>query len=183
MWSEPLRVLWLAFPVMFAAAIHIVVLRLKLMEGLKKPLDGGRTWRGRRIFGDNKTIRGALIMVAASVIGAMLQGVLRVRALEYFDYGRADLPLVGFLLGLGFVAAELPNSFLKRRFDVKPGQRGGPIFVILDQIDSVIGGLGLLCFVWLPPARVWILALLLCSLAHIAFNGVFVMVGLKKSVF
>src|SRR5262245_27744781 len=187
-WSELLhlsaRVLYLAFPVLAAAAAHIVVLRLDLLRGLKAPLDFGLTLRGRRLFGPNKTWRGALVMVAGSAVGMALQQRVRLPALELFDYGRVNAWLLGALLGLGFVLGELPNSFLKRRCGVPPGgQAPGPWywpFTLLDQVDSVIGGLLALALVWVPPREVAAAALVLCPLAHVAFNLVFVWAGLKE---
>ncbi len=180
---EPLRVLWLAFPVMFAAGVHIIVIKRDCLSQLKRPLDGGRSWRGERIFGDNKTVRGALVMVTASGVGMGLQGVFRLRELEYFDYGQTNLVVAGMLLGFGFVLGELPNSFAKRRFGFSPGQHAGPLFAVLDQVDSIIGVLLVMHLIWVPALRVWIWALALGSGVHIAFNSVFVMVGLKRSVF
>lgn len=183
LWSSG-QVLWLAFPVMFAAAIHIAVIRLDLWPWLQKPLDFGRTLRGRRLFGANKTWRGALVMMSASSLGMALQQAIRVPALELFDYGTVSGWLVGGLLGLGFVLAELPNSLLKRQFNVPPGQqatgRAYWVFTALDQVDSVAGCLLALGLVWLPPWRVVVMALTLCSLVHVAFNLIFVMVGLKR---
>jgi hypothetical protein len=176
-------VLYLALPVMAAGAVHIVVLRCNLLRRLKAPLDCGLSWRGRRLLGDNKTWRGALVMVGAAAPVMALQQHWRLPRLELFDYGRVSAWLCGTLLGLGFVLGELPNSFLKRRCDIAPGQQAHGarywLFLLLDQIDSVVGGLAALALVWQPPWRVVAAALLLCSLAHIAFNLVFVAVGLK----
>ncbi len=181
---EVLRVLWLAVPVMVAAAVQIAAIKLKLLERLKVPIDRGATFRGKRLFGDNKTWRGLLIYAAVSAVAIVPQGIYRLPKLEYFDYGDdATLLLAGFLLGLGFALGELPNSFLKRQRGIGAGQRGGPGYVILDQIDSLIGCLLLLCFVWVPPLQVWLVTLVLCSGLHMLFNGVFVLLGLKKSVF
>ncbi len=182
-WIEPLRVLWLAFPVMLAAGVHIIVIKKNWLAFLKRPLDGGRTWRGVRVFGDNKTVRGALIMITAAGFGMWLQGIVRLPSLEYFDYGETNLIAGGSLLGLGFVLGELPNSFLKRRRGFAAGQHAGPFFAFLDQVDSVIGVLLLMYVIWTPPLRVWLWALALGSGVHIAFNSVFVLLGLKTSVF
>ena len=46
---------------------HAPVLRYDLLRSLKRPLDGGATIRGRRVFGDNKTWRGAIVMFAGTV--------------------------------------------------------------------------------------------------------------------
>ena len=177
------RVLWLALPVMVAAAAQIAVIKLDWLRFLKGPIDGGRSFRGRRLFGDNKTWRGAWVYVGVTVLAILPQGRWRLPELEYFDYGAESLPLAGFLLGLGWVLGELPNSFLKRQLGIAPGQRGSPFFVLLDQVDSLIGCLLLLCFLWVPPWQVWVVILVLCSGLHMVFNGVFVLLGLKKSIF
>ena len=177
------RVLWLALPVMVAAAVQIAVIKLDWLKALKGPIDRGCRFRGERLFGDNQTWRGAVVYVAVTVLAILPQGYWRQPQLEYFDYSEVSLPLAGFLLGLGWVLGELPNSFLKRQIGIAPGQRGSPFFVLLDQVDSLIGCLLLLCLVWIPPWQVWLVILVLCSGLHMLFNGVFVLLGLKKSIF
>lgn len=179
---EPLRFAWLAAPVVVAAIVHLVVLRFHWLEPLRVPLDGGARWRGRRVFGDNKTVRGALVMIAVSMAIAVLQGMVRIPALEYFDYGTMNLPLLGMLLGLGFVVGELPNSFIKRQLDVAPGVHGGPWHAVADHLDSVIGALLILSLIWIPPLRVWLIAMVLGAGVHIAVNGLFVLLGVKRRV-
>lgn len=182
---EPLRVLWLSAPVILAALVHTAVIRLRLLERLKVPLDGGRTFRGRRLFGDNKTWRGAVVMIAGTTTVALLQSVARAPWLEYegLDHSPRGMALVGALLGLGFVLGELPNSFLKRQRDVAPGARGTPLFVILDQVDSLFGCLACLCVAWVPPWTVWAWVLLLGAGAHMLVNWVMVRAGVKQRVF
>jgi hypothetical protein len=181
--QECAAVLYLAFPVMFAAALHIVVIHYDMLAIWKIPIDFGRSFHGCRIFGDNKTWRGALLMVAGSSLGMALQRCARARGLELFDYGQVNVWLYGALLGLGFVLGELPNSFLKRRYGIPPGwQAEGAkywFFTFLDQVDSVVGGMLALALAWVPPWGVVATALVMCSLVHIAFNFVFVWLGLK----
>lgn len=181
------QILWLALPVMVAAATHIAVIRTNVLSALRSPLDFGHTFRGRRLFGDNKTWRGMVVMVGVSSAGMVLQQRMRIPALELFDYGSVNGWACGALLGLGFVLAELPNSLLKRQFDIPPGQqatgRAYWIFTGLDQVDSVAGCLLALAVVWLPPWQVVLIALTLCSLVHVGFNLLFVLVGLKRRAF
>lgn len=183
LWLEPVRFAWLAAPVVAAALVHVVVLRYKWLEWLRIPLDGGAVWRGRRVFGDNKTVRGAVVMIGVSTVATILQGVFRLPSLEYFDYGAANLPLVGMLLGLGFVAGELPNSFVKRQLGVAPGAHGGVWHTLADQLDSVVGALITLSFVWVAPLYVWVLALVMGTGLHVAVNGLFVLLGVKRHIF
>ena len=83
-----MRALWVFVPVLGAPLLHAPVLALDLLPGLKRPLDGGASWRGRRILGDNKTWRGALVMVTGVVAAAGL--------LSLYDQG--DFVLVVWLL-------------------------------------------------------------------------------------
>ena len=55
--------------VLGAPILHAPVLALDLFKALKRPLDCGATIGGRRIFGDNKTWRGAIFMVGGSGAG------------------------------------------------------------------------------------------------------------------
>jgi hypothetical protein len=47
--------LWLFLAVLGAPLLHAPVLTWDLLRPLKRPLDGGATFRGRRVLGDNKT--------------------------------------------------------------------------------------------------------------------------------
>jgi hypothetical protein len=180
---EPVRFGWLAVPVVVAALVHVIVLKFRWLESLRIPLDGGASWRGRRIFGDNKTVRGAVVMIGVSALVALLQGVFPIRRLEYFDYQQAGPLLVGALLGIGFVAGELPNSFVKRQLDVPPGAHAGVWHTLADQLDSVIGALVVISLVWVPPLRVWVMAMVLGTGLHMGVNAVFVLLGIKRSIF
>ncbi|RMG18911.1 MAG: CDP-archaeol synthase [Planctomycetota bacterium] len=183
---EVLRALWLSVPVLFAAALQILVIKQDWLRRLKRPIDGGRCLGGVRVFGDNKTWRGLLVYVGGAAVGALGQGLLRFPRLEIpgVDYARPlELALLGALLGLGFAVGELPNSFCKRRRGIAPGARGSPFWVVMDQVDSLFGCLLALCVLWIPPWTTWAVVLGLGVGLHIAFNGVFVLLGLKKSVF
>lgn len=135
------QLLYLFAPLFFAAACSGLVLRFDLLKPLKTPLDLGATFRGRRLFGDNKTWRGLLVVAGGSAIGGVLQAAL------FSDPGAWSIRdghpvLVGALIGVGAVAGELPNSFLKRRLDIAPGRSaGGPagvLFYLLDQVDLLV---------------------------------------------
>jgi hypothetical protein len=136
--------------------LHAPVLRYELFPALERPLDGGTTWRGRRLLGDNKSWRGALTMW----LGAALAALALSRVPGYWsrlpvELQRAGGALFGALLGLGTVLAELPNSFLKRQLDIAPGSRRlsvlGVLLIILDQGDFVLG-------IWLTMAPIWVMS-------------------------
>jgi hypothetical protein len=112
------------------------------------PVDGGVTFRGRRLFGNNKTFRG----IGAGALGTamclafqarMLHHVPAIRALEYVDYSTIGPWRFGLILGLTRMLSELPNSCLKRQMDIPPGGFGTGIwwlvFYILDTLDYLPG--------------------------------------------
>lgn len=173
-------------PVLGAPVLHAPVLRLDLFRGLKAPLDGGRSWRGRRLLGDNKTWRGALFMVGGIVLAAL--------ALWQWPWYRDHLPdpvhdagplVLGLLVGLGTVLGELPNSFFKRRLGVAPGtqRRGlaGALLSLLDQGDLVLGIWVLLAPVYVVPVVWLVVAFALVSVIHMAINLVGYAVGARAA--
>jgi hypothetical protein len=88
---------------------------------------------------------------------------------------RASTPLlVGFLIGLGTVLGELPNSFLKRQLDIAPGSRrrspGGVALAVLDQGDLVLG-------IWVCLAPVWVMPLWLAAVAFAAIAAIHAVVN------
>jgi hypothetical protein len=82
-----------------------VCIRTGLLGGLALPIDGGRRWPGRRLLGENKTLRGVVAVAPGTQPGGML-GLL-FHALDQVDVvagaGAVLLwvvkPLAGFALG------------------------------------------------------------------------------------
>ena len=178
---------WVLLPVLGALLAHAPVLKWDLFGRLKRPVDGGRTLRGRRLFGDNKTWRGALFMTAGPTVAAVL--------LHRWGWYRRRLPaeirdappaLVGALLGLGVFTGELPNSFLKRQLDIPPGgQRrdaAGIAISIADQADFAVTSLVLLRPVWRWSARDAAEILAVVVAVHVPLNVVGYAVGARKSL-
>lgn len=142
------RAAWAIAPVLVAGLVHVAVLKVDAMPWLAIPLDGGRTWRGRPLLGPNKTLRGLLLMPAATALAVRLQfaaetAAPRLAALSVRDPDRGGAWTAGSLLGLAYIAAELPNSFLKRRLGIPSGGQarrlGGTVQYVIDQGDSVLG--------------------------------------------
>ena len=178
--------LWLFLAVLGAPILHAPVLRWNLLPALARPLDGGATLGGRRLLGDNKTWRGALCMTAGVVLATLV--------LWQWGWWRDQLPgavrdstplLVGLLIGLGTVGGELPNSFLKRRLDIAPGQRrhsaGGVALAVLDQGDLVIGIWVALLPIWTMPVWLAAIAFAAVALIHAAINVVGYAIGARAA--
>lgn len=183
-------------PVIMAGILNMVWVRLKLGNRLTVPMDGGRVLTdGRRLFGDNKTWKGFWGMVILGILTGLLWGAfLKGRTLErmnLFYLVRDNSPawsgLTGGLSGLCYALAELPNSFLKRRLDIRPGKnpRGlwKPVFIFLDQADSVIGCLLLIRLVYPYDFRFFLVAVLAGAATHLVINMLLYFLKLRKNMF
>jgi hypothetical protein len=185
------RALWLALPVVLGGLTHVAVIRAGWLPGLAVALDGGATLRGRRLLGDNKTLRGALVMIAATSAWTAAQWLAHragAAPWRWHPIDPAELAWwkVGPLLGAGYILGELPNSALKRQLDIRPGgpARGGlrPLFWLLDQLDSAVGVLALLALVWSPPAGIALALIAVCLVVHPAVAALMMMLGLKARI-
>ena len=177
---------WTFLPALGSPLAHAPVLRYDLLRGLKRPLDGGRSMRGRRILGDNKTWRGALMMTGGTVVAS----VLLHRAAWYRERLPDDVreagPLsVGLRLGVAVVAGELPNSFAKRRLGIAPGTQrrsvAGVAVSLVDQADWVPAAWLLLAPVHrLTPREAAAVAAIVTTI-HLPINVVGYAVGARTS--
>jgi hypothetical protein len=187
-----LQALWLALPVMLAGVVHIAVIHRGCLAVLARvPLDAGVTIRGRRLFGNHKTLRGALTMIGATIGFAGVQTVLCHHAawaqrLSLIDPDHVSPLVWGALMGGGYVAGELPNSFVKRRLGVAPGEAAsGPLavlFWVVDQIDSLAGVLVFISITWVPPLAIGVLLAGLTLVVHPTMALIMVALGLKHRV-
>jgi CDP-diglyceride synthetase len=185
-----LQLLWLALPVIVAGVVHLLVLKLDLLPALRKmPIDGGATFRGRRLFGDNKTWRGAVVTIASTTVTAWLLAELHSccwHLPSLVPFAETHAVAWGLLLGIGYIVGELPNSFVKRQIGIGPGERGsgfaGRAFWIVDQLDSLVGMLVFVSPVWQPPLRLVLLLVGVMLVAHPIGAWIMVAFGLKDRI-
>ena len=101
------------------------------------PVDGYLMFRGKRVLGDHKTVRGIICGTLTGFLFFLLQRLVRNTFLgswELVDYSK--LPFyTGFLLGLGGLIGDSTKSFFKRQIGVEPGKS----FFPWDQIDWILG--------------------------------------------
>jgi CDP-2,3-bis-(O-geranylgeranyl)-sn-glycerol synthase len=145
------------------------------------PIDFGRKLRKRRIFGNNKTVRGLIFGVLSAVLFTYVQFLLSsysfFKSLGFFDY--SNWLTVGLLIGFGVMTGDLAGSFIKRRFSIKPGSP----FLIFDQLGTAIGFLIFILPVYVPPVSVVIASLIISFFLHILVNLAGYYLGLKKNKF
>lgn len=180
---------FLVLSFVIAGFVQTFWLRSPFSKRFQVPIDGQGKFRGKRIFGDNKTWRGFAAMVPAvgiAFIALRLSFELLPAALSdglwplsWFQYG-----VLGCLVGLGFMIGELPNSFIKRQLDIPPGEAPSqpfvrPICFVVDRFDSILGGMIVLSFVVPLPWLTWLFILIIGPIIHLAFNFLLFQLGVK----
>jgi len=141
------RAAWLILPVVLGGLGHVAVLKTDFLRTLAVPLDGGAHWRGRPVFGANKTWRGMVVMTGSTAVASGAQAALTRRlrwrwAIGVEESARLNAWAFGALYGITYCLAELPNSVVKRRLGIAPGaraRRGAWLQYVVDQADSVVG--------------------------------------------
>jgi CDP-2,3-bis-(O-geranylgeranyl)-sn-glycerol synthase len=139
---DVLFVLWVFTPAGIANMVPILAAHIPALERFDTPIDFGKTFRGKRIFGDHKTWRG---IIAGIIVATLILALQQVLVLQYdwfrwlangLDYSQLPTLLVGPLFAIGALGGDAIKSFFKRQVGVAPGKSWFPF----DQIDYIIGG-------------------------------------------
>lgn len=171
-----------------AGFMHSAWLRAPVSRRLMMPLDGGRSLRGRRIFGENKTVRGFVVMVpgAALAFWALSRIVLfaGMPPDALWPLSAAGFAALGAWAGLGFMLGELPNSFVKRQLGVAAGEapRSGSMRLlsfVVDRVDSIIGMLAAVSLAAPTPWMTWVWVLVIGPIVHLGFSTLLFRLGVK----
>jgi hypothetical protein len=180
-----LELLLVASPVILAAIFHMIVVRYNWASAMTYPLDHGLTFRSRRIFGKNKTYRGVVVMVIASIALTYFYAFLvskssSVAALNLLDFEHYSPLVYGVIYGLGYVLGELPNSFAKRQLSITEGKSNSFIQRLIDQLDSVVVTLLIMMpfsnFTW----RHFWAGIIFYGLLHLVINYLLYLLKLRK---
>lgn len=128
---------WFFLPAGVANMTPVLANYVPPLNNWKTPLDFGYSYRGKRIFGDNKTWRGFVMGIfTGGLTGFLVQETV---------YGFVDWPqylvgpgiALGAVMGGGALLGDAAESFFKRQRGIGPGKSWYPF----DQIDYIIGGL------------------------------------------
>ncbi len=153
---EFIAVVYLLLPILAGAVFLGCCAKYNYLSKLCYPVDFGVKIRGKALFGQNKTFRGLIGMGLGSSACFLLQAQIlhflpEVRRIEIINYDISPAWLFGFVLGIGSILGELPNSFLKRQLGIEPGGTTGGrlklLFFVLDQIDVLLGFWFILAFI------------------------------------
>ncbi len=160
-----IEIIWFFLP---AGVANIAAAVSRFLPILNYPVDFHQTFYGRPIFGAHKTYRGLFFGLLAAIIFVYIQRWLAPALANYnlIDYGRADIWLLGLLMGLGVMLGDLARSFIKRRFGLPPGRPWFP----WDQLDWIIGAI--IFVYWYRPlsAEMIIGAVIIALILHPLVN-------------
>lgn len=184
--------IWLSLPLVLGGITHVAVIKHNALPSLARlRLDGGMKLRGQDLFGANKTVRGAVVMIGATIFWTSIldgiQAALNLDAdLRYIPIDKLGSLSLGFLLGSAYIVGELPNSLVKRQLNIHPGSAAqGPsqkLFWLVDQVDSTVAILAVLCFLKTPNLEVYLILLGFTLVLHPVIATLMVVLGLKKRV-
>ena len=157
----------------FIGHIYFLILPVTLGGILNMVFIKSIKWRtpiNKKMFGENKTWQGFFGMI---VLTALCAWLFWHNAFKY-SY------LCGALLGFAYVLFELPNSFIKRRLGIKPGENGGVIQTFFDLADSATGCMIFLMFIH-PLTLIEAVSIFIISIAtHHVINILLYLLKLKK---
>ncbi|MGH9856764.1 MAG: CDP-archaeol synthase [Acidobacteriota bacterium] len=179
-----LETIWIFLPAMAANMAPVLAAHLPMLSHLKTPLDAGISWRGARLLGGNKTVRGLITGVLAGAVTGALQSFFYtifpwVKDIALVSYEPLLFAgIFGATLGAGALGGDAAKSFIKRQAGVRPGQS----LAILDQIDFVLGAAAVIYFFVTLTVLHLSIALVLIGIASFVTSGIGVAFGIKKSL-
>lgn len=101
---------------------------------LEKPIDFGLHLNGKRLLGENKTIRGALFGIITGIVAMYL---VQPHTQNIFLFEQYPAWLYGIIGSLGAIIGDAIESGIKRQMNIKPGE---PLHYF-DQSDWIIGSI------------------------------------------
>lgn len=173
MWHDLFLAFMFFLPAGLANATPVLTCKIKALDFMEIPLDFGKSWHGKRILGDHKTVRGLVTGTIVAVIASYaLAGFFQTN----FGLQEFNPFLFGVLSAVGALGGDSLKSFFKRRTNIKPGESWFPF----DQIDYIVGGLLLLSLYMRVPALYYFFVFVLYFLLHLITSYVGFLLKLKS---
>lgn len=140
--KELLFVFWFFAPAGVANVMAFFSSKIPYVKKFNQPVDARIKFRGKRILGSHKTIRGFVFGITMAIVCVYVEIFLYnqiplLQDLLPIDYKTIDPITLGFLLGFGALAGDAIKSFFKRQVNFPPGKSWVPF----DQIDYILGGI------------------------------------------
>lgn len=173
MLNEIIQIFWFLLP---AALGNIAPVLFKWVPLFNIPVDCGLKFRGKRLLGSHKTVRGYVFSILLATLTIALQKEFAYLFPTLINYAQINVVLFGFLMGFGAMMGDSIKSFFKRQKGIRPGKPWIPF----DQIDWIIGALVFSHFYTPIPAVLWIYAIIIFGLLDVVMNYTNYLLGFKK---
>ena len=181
--------------VIIAGIANMIFTKTKLYKRYNRPIDGGKILNdGKRVLGNNKTIIGFISMIIFNILAQLICGNIyktlgissSLELYQEFNNMWINNIIIGFLFGFAYMICEIPNSFVKRRLDINPGKTDkgikGIIFLVIDQIDSLIGVVLVLNIISDIGIIKSIMYVILGAFTHISINFILYKLKIRRNI-
>ncbi len=173
---DTLNLLWLALGLFIAGVIEAFLWKTSIFQWLNRPIQ--TNW-----FGANKKWRGLISLPLAMLISVYILHFVELNfsflpqdAILFSDFNLIEF---GLLVGFVFNLSELPNSFIKRRLDIPPGDESSKVFYFVDHMDSTYGVLILWYLYFHFPLHLIVTGIIITPLLFMAATELRKKLGLK----
>ena len=173
---DTLNLLWLALSLFIAGVIEAFLWKTSPFQALNIPIQ--TAW-----FGANKKWRGLISLPIAMLISVCILKTVEILipalSRQTISFSNFNLIEFGLLVGFIFNLAELPNSFVKRRLNIPPGDENNKFFYFIDHMDSTYGVLILWYFYFHFPLHFILTGLIVTPLLFMGATELRKKLGLK----
>jgi hypothetical protein len=130
------NILWLGLGLFLAGVLEALLWKTRFFQYFNRPIH-------QKLLGSNKKWRGLISLPLANTISTYffqyLEKSLSLKSNEFILFSNFNCLEYGLLVGFIFNLAELPNSFVKRRLKIPPGDESSRFFYCIDHLDSTYG--------------------------------------------
>lgn len=179
------ELIFLILPTLTSGLAFILCLKLTKNK-FNYPLDSGVKWKGKRLFGENKTIKGPICMGTFSVVFGYLTYLI-IRSYLNLKVTDSQVLFSFLLIGVIYSLGELPNSFIKRQLSIPAGgthKNNGIkyVFKIIDTFDSLIFIAIAYKLLFNFQSTAILLAILIGGFIHLATDRLMIKLALKQKL-
>lgn len=174
---DTINLIWLALGLFLAGTLEAFLWKAPWFQIFNQPIQ--ENW-----FGANKKWRGLISLPLTHTLSVFLFQLLEKPLLTQLPtdiilFSNFNALEYGLFVGFIFNLSELPNSFIKRRLQIPPGDESNPIFYVVDHIDSTYGALILWYFYFHFPVHLILTGLIVTPLLFMGATSLRKQLGLK----
>ena len=160
------------FPLVIGNVLHMIIVKYNWFKGLAYPISKKR-------FGANKTYRGIIVLPILTGLLALITSFW----FGPFEKSLANNAFIGFGLGLAYILAELPNSYIKRRLGIANGEQSKKhkyLQYFIDKADSLIGVLAFYFLATMTSFETILVLFWIGIVLHIGISQLLVSIKIKN---